>query len=107
MSYNENTQTMNIGSNDWLEASKDNDMQIRSYLTPVGNVRIIVRPTEQDTQIIVTGYERLVLAGGEYENTRLAERLNEAYQDDELAPEEKELLDLTAEQFGRRLSSGE
>jgi transcription antitermination factor NusA-like protein len=107
MSFDESTQTMNVGRNDWLEASKDKDMQIRSYLTPVGSVRIAVRPAEQDTQIIVTGYELPVLAGEEYENTRLTERLNEAYQDYELEPEEKELLDLAAEQFGRRLSGEE
>ncbi len=36
----------------------------------------------------------------------LTERINESY-DDELEPEEKELLDHAAEQFGRRLSSEE
>jgi hypothetical protein len=36
----------------------------------------------------------------------LAERVNEAYRN-ELEPEEKELLDHAAEQFGRRLSNEE
>jgi hypothetical protein len=36
----------------------------------------------------------------------LTERINEAY-GDELEPEERELLDHAAEQFGRRLSSEE
>jgi hypothetical protein len=35
---------------------------------------------------------------------KLTERINEAY-GDELEPEEKELLDHAAEQFGRRLGS--
>lgn len=99
MSFDENTQTMNVGSSDWLEASKD--MKIRSYLPPVGNVRITVRPVEQDAQITITGYELPILVGGEYEGARLAERLNEAYHGDELEPEEREFLELTREHFSR------
>jgi hypothetical protein len=38
MSFDENTHTMSVGSQDWLEASKG--MQIRSYLSPMGNVEI-------------------------------------------------------------------
>ncbi len=37
----------------------------------------------------------------------LAERLNDAYRDDVLGPEEKGLLDRAANQFGRRLSDEE
>jgi hypothetical protein len=37
----------------------------------------------------------------------LAERLEDAYRDDVLGPEEKELLDRAANQFGRRLSDEE
>lgn len=32
MSFDERTQTMNVGSRDWLEASKD--MQIHAYVPP-------------------------------------------------------------------------
>ena len=37
----------------------------------------------------------------------LAERLDDAYRDDALEPEEKGLLDRAADQFGRRLSDEE
>jgi hypothetical protein len=37
----------------------------------------------------------------------LAERLDDAYRDDVLSPEEKGLLDRAANQFGRRLSDEE
>ncbi|MDQ3703737.1 MAG: hypothetical protein M3437_00670 [Chloroflexota bacterium] len=37
----------------------------------------------------------------------LAERLEDAYRDDVLTPEEKSLLDDAANQFGRRLSNEE
>jgi hypothetical protein len=37
----------------------------------------------------------------------LAERLDDAYRDDVLEPEEKGLLDRAAKQFGRRLSDEE
>ena len=46
MSFDENTQTMSVGSRDWLEASKD--MQIRSYLPPMGNVKITGESVEHN-----------------------------------------------------------
>ena len=48
MSFDEDTQTMSVGSSDWLEASKN--MEIRSYLPPVGNVVITAMPVERDAQ---------------------------------------------------------
>lgn len=47
-----------------------------------------------------SGQGHLVGEGGK----TLAERLNDAYRNDVLEPEEKELLDRAANQFGRRLS---
>jgi len=105
MSFDENTQTMSVGSRDWLEASKD--MQIQGYLPPAGGVYITIGSLGQSIQFAVTSYQVPVLMDGEHQGARLAERLNEAYQDDELEPKERELLNLAAEQFGRRLSSQE
>jgi hypothetical protein len=48
MSFDENTQTMSVGSQDWLEASKG--MQIRSYLSPMGNVEITGESVEHNPQ---------------------------------------------------------
>ena len=48
MSFDENTQTMSVGSQDWLEATKG--MQIRSYLPPMGNVEITGESVEHNTQ---------------------------------------------------------
>ncbi len=44
-----------------------------------------------------TGHERLIDGSPK----TLTERLNEAYRDDDLEPEEREFLDLTREHFSR------
>lgn len=99
MSFNENTQTMNVGSHDWLEASKD--MQIRSYLPSAGYAEIITGPATQDIEQTTTACGIPVPMSVRHENVRLTERLNEAYRDDELEPEEREFLELTREHFTR------
>lgn len=42
MSFDENAQTMNVGNDDWLEASKS--LQIRGYLPPAESVVITGSP---------------------------------------------------------------
>ncbi len=58
---------------------------------------------EAGTTTLMVTQMRRVEDGGQ---KTLAERIHEAY-GDELEPEEKELLDRAAEQFGRRLSNEE
>lgn len=55
MSFDENTQTTNVGSRDWLEASKN--MRIRGYLPPAGRADFTPGFLEQTTQLTATGYE--------------------------------------------------
>lgn len=99
MSFNETPQTISVGSRDWLGASKD--MEIRGYLPPEGTVEVTAELLEYVTQFTVTSYEIPVPANRDYESALLTERLNDAYRDDELEPEEREFLDLTREHFSR------
>ena len=48
LSYDENTQSISIGTRDWLEASEE--MQVRSYLPPVDNVDITGVPAEHKSR---------------------------------------------------------
>jgi hypothetical protein len=99
LTIDENTRTVSVESRDWLEASKD--MQIRSYLLLVGKMDILTESLERSTQFTMVGYETPIPMSGEYESTLLTERLNEAYCDDDIEPEEREFLDLTREHFSR------
>ena len=85
MFFNTNTLTMNVGSRNWLEA---------------GDMRVIPEFFEQSTLYTAPRYD-LPVPSREYENSWLTKRLNEAYRDDELEPEEREFLDLTREHFSR------
>ncbi len=91
---------MNVGGRAWLEAGTI--VAVRGYLLPVETVE----PLESTTQFTATGFEIPVPAGREHQSASLTGRLNEAYGDG-LEPEEKELLDHAAGQFGRRLSNEE
>jgi hypothetical protein len=99
LTIDENTKTVSIGSRDWLEASKE--LLIRSHLFQVGEMHILAESLERSTQFTMTGYENPVPVNTEYEGALLTERLNNAYRDDELEPEEREFLDLTREHFSR------
>jgi kynureninase len=55
LSFDEHTQTVSVGTNDWLEASKD--MQIRGYLPPVSRVATTTGFLEPITQLTATGHE--------------------------------------------------
>lgn len=58
MSFDENTLTTNVGSRDWLEASKS--IEIRGYLPLEGTVDITVESLDESTQFTAAGYEILV-----------------------------------------------
>lgn len=55
MSFDERTQTMNIGTRDWLEASKN--LKIRAYLPPLIPVEPGTESPDRGTQFTATGYE--------------------------------------------------
>ena len=99
MSFDENTRTISVGSQEWLEASKN--MEIRGYLPPEGAVEITTELLEHVTQFTAPSYEIPTPRSREYESGRLTERLNKAYRSDELEPEEREFLELTREHFSR------
>jgi hypothetical protein len=103
MSFDEGTQTMSVGSQDWLEASKN--WQIRSYLPPVGDIEIAAGSVEQAIQLTATGYQIPVPMSREYESARLTEELNEVY-DGEMEEEEKQITQHVKEYHRRRLSAG-
>lgn len=104
MSFDERTQTMNIGTPDWLEASKG--MLIRSYLPPtVGGAEMVVEPMGQDTQFAATDYLIPVPESTDHEIARLTEELNEVY-DGEMEEEEQEIAQHVKEYHRRRLSDG-
>ena len=94
MTFDEN-KTMNLGTHDWLQASRNMHIRVQSYLPSVSEAEIAVDSVERYIQLTVPSYEIPV---------PLAERLDEAYRDDALTPEERELLDDAANQFGSRLS---
>ena len=95
MSFDENTKTMNVEAREWLEASEI--VEVRGYLLPVETVE----PMQSSIQFTATGFEIPVPTGREHQSTSLTARLNEAYRDDVLEPEEREFLELTREHFSR------
>jgi hypothetical protein len=95
LSFDENTQTMNVEARDWLETGEI--VEVRGYLLPVDTVE----PVEKSTPLTVMGFEVPVRTDGSNEGARLTERLNEAYRNDHLEPQEREFLDLTREHFSR------
>ncbi len=103
MSFDESTQTMSVGSQDWLEASRR--WQIKSYLPPVGNVEIVAGSVEQAIQLTATGYEIPTPISREHESARLTEELNEVY-DGEMEEEEREITRHVKAYHRRRLSAG-
>lgn len=103
MSFDESTQTMSVGSQDWLEVSKR--WQIRSYLPPVGNVEIVAGSVEQAIQLTATGYEISVPTSRKRESAQLTEELNEVY-DGEMEEEERQITQHVKEYHRRRLSAG-
>ena len=102
MSFDENTQTMNVGSRDWLEASKD--MRVQGYLPPTGAVHLVAGSLERSTQVTATGYGVRVLTNWDSEDAQLTEEINGVY-DEELEQEDEEFLAHVKSYQGRVLDA--
>lgn len=102
MSFDENTHTMNIGGRDWIEASKD--MQVQGYLPPTSEVYVVTGLLEQSNQFTITGHGVHVFIDEVSESEQLIEEINDAY-DEELEQEDEEFLAHVKSYQGRVLNA--